>query len=93
MLVDMEFEILEEKENVFLKRREIKLNIKHPNLPTPKKEDLVKEISSKYSVPGEKIAIDYIFTKKGVPESLAKVKIYQEAPKKVEVRKDETQTS
>jgi ribosomal protein S24E len=53
----------------------------------------VKEISSKYSVPGEKIAIDYIFTKKGVPESLAKVKIYQEAPKKVEVRKDETQAS
>jgi ribosomal protein S24E len=80
----MELEILEEKENVLLKRKEVKINIKHPSSPTPKKQELIKEISSRYSVPEENVVLDYIFTKKGIPESFAKAKIYKEAPKKVE---------
>ncbi|MEM5829447.1 MAG: hypothetical protein QW040_01950 [Candidatus Aenigmatarchaeota archaeon] len=83
----MEIEILEEKENVLLKRKEIKLNIKHPNSPTPKKQDLIKEIAVKYSAPEDCVVVNYIFTKKGLPESFAKIKIYQEPPK-VERKKE-----
>ena len=86
----MQLEILEEKDNVLLKRKELKLNIKHPGSPTPKKQDLIKEIATKYSVPEEFVVVNYIFSKKGVQESFAKVKIYQELPKK-EV-KNEAQT-
>jgi ribosomal protein S24E len=90
----MELEILEEKENVLLKRKELKINIKHPNSPTPKKQDLVKEIASRYSVPEDHVFVNYIFTKKGVQESMAKVKIYQELPKQKQKEvKSEAQTS
>ena len=90
--MSMELEILEEKNNILLKRKELKINIKHPGLPTPKKQDLIKEIATKYSVPEELVFVDYIFSKKGIQESFAKAKIYQELPKKKEV-KSEAQTS
>jgi ribosomal protein S24E len=90
--MSMEIEILEEKDNALLKRKELKLNIKHPNMPTPKKQDLIKEIASRYSVPEDHVVVNYIFTKKGIQESIAKVKIYQELPEKKEV-KGEAQTS
>jgi len=77
----MEIEIIDDKENALLKRRELKLRIKHPQSPTPKKQDLVKEMAAKYSVSEDHVIVDYIFTKKGVNESDAKVKIYQEPPK------------
>ena len=95
MLVDMELEILEERENPLLNRKELKINIKHPNSPTPRKQDLIKEISSRFSVPEDQVSIDYIFTKKGLQESFVKVKIYKEARKveKKEVKKVEAQTS
>lgn len=86
----MDIEIVQEKENILLKRRELKLNIKHPQSPTPKKEDLVKEIATKYSVPEDHVVVDYIFTKKGVQESMARIKIYQEVPKiKIKEKKAE----
>jgi len=86
----MEFEIIEEKENILLKRKELKLKIKHPQSPTPKKQDLIKEIAQKYSVPEDHIIINYIFTSRGVQESTAKIKIYQEAPKiKIKEKKAE----
>ncbi|MEM5879172.1 MAG: hypothetical protein QXU74_01630 [Candidatus Aenigmatarchaeota archaeon] len=91
----MEIEILEEKDNPLLKRKEIKINIKHTNSPTPKKQDLIKEIALKYSVPEDRILLNYIFTKKGVQESTAKIKIYQEPikVKQKEEAKSETQAS
>jgi len=86
----MDVEIIEDRENALLKRRELKLGIKHAQSPTPKKQDLIKEMAAKYSVPEEHIVVDYIFTKKGIQESTAKVKIYQEPPKiKVKKKKEE----
>ncbi|MEM5853981.1 MAG: 30S ribosomal protein S24e [Candidatus Aenigmatarchaeota archaeon] len=71
----MELEVIEEKENPFLRRKELKILVKHSNSPTPSKKDLIKELASKYSIPEDKIVIDYIFTKKGLQESLVKAKI------------------
>lgn len=74
-LVSMELEILEEKNNPFLKRKELKINVKHPNSPTPSKQEIKKELASKFSVSEEQVQIDYIFTKKGLCESFVKAKI------------------
>lgn len=96
----MDLNILEERENVLLARKELRLNIKHPSSATPKKQELLKELSEKYSVPEDHIIIDFIFSKKGMNESVAKVKIYKEKPKIKEKKqkekkeeKSETQTS
>lgn len=77
----MDFDVLDEKENVFFARKELRLNIKHPKLATPKKQELVKELSEKYSVPEEQVVVDFILSKKGTNESVAKAKIYKEKPK------------
>lgn len=86
----MELEVLEERENTLLKRRDLKINIRHPQSSTPKKQDLIKELAARYSVPEQHVFVDYIFTKKGLQESTAKAKIYEEVPKiKIKERKVE----
>jgi len=77
----MEFDIVEEKDNIFFKRKELKLRLKHPNASTPSKQELIKGIAEKYKAEEDCIVVDYIFTKKGLGESEAKVKIYEEKPK------------
>jgi ribosomal protein S24E len=89
MLVDMDLKILTEEENKFFNRKELKIELKHPNAATPTKVALLKELVTKYSAPEENILIDYIYTKKGSNESFAKVKIYKEKPKiKVKEKKE-----
>ncbi|MEM7825257.1 MAG: hypothetical protein QW412_00150 [Candidatus Aenigmatarchaeota archaeon] len=87
----MEIEILEEKENPFFERKELKVRIKHPQAPTPSKQEVKKELASKYSVPEENVVLNYILSKKGVNEAVAKVKVYKEKPKikEKEVKKEE----
>ena len=94
----MELEVLEEKENPFFGRKELKIELKHASAPTPSKQELIKELASRYSLPEENIVVDYIFGRKGLASSIAKVKLYKEKPKafakKVEkVEKSETQAN
>jgi ribosomal protein S24E len=77
----MEFNVIEEKENPFFGRKELKLELKHAAAATPAKQELIKELAAKYAVPEEHIVVDYIFTEKGLAKSVAKVKIYKEKPK------------
>ena len=81
MLIDMDFKVLNENENKFFNRKELKIELSHPNSATPAKVALLKEVAAKYSVPEENVIIGYIFTKKGSFTSLAEVKIYKEKPK------------
>lgn len=85
-LVDcMKIEIIEEKKNPFFKRRELKLRIKHEKAPTPKKQDLIKELAAMFSTQEDKISVDYIFGEKGKAESLAKVKIKEDGKNEAQV--------
>ncbi|MEM5834590.1 MAG: hypothetical protein QXQ69_01945 [Candidatus Aenigmatarchaeota archaeon] len=77
----MELEILEERENPFFGRKEVKVRIIHEKAPTPSRQELKKELASRYSVPEDNIILDYILSKKGLNEAVAKAKIYKEAPK------------
>jgi ribosomal protein S24E len=90
----MEIVVESEKENPFFQRKELKLILKHPLAATPSKAELKKELASRYACDESQVIIDYIFTKKGTCESLAKVKILKEKPKeKKEEEKIEAQTS
>jgi ribosomal protein S24E len=71
----MKIEIIEEKENPFFKRKEYKLLLRHENEATPSKNQLIEELKNMFGVDESKIKVDYIFGKKGVSESIAKVKV------------------
>jgi ribosomal protein S24E len=90
----MEIVVESEKENPFFPRKELKLILKHPLAATPSKAEVKKELASRYACDESQVVIDYIFTKKGTCESLAKVKILKEKPKeKKEEGKIEAQAS
>lgn len=73
----MEMKITEEKENPFLERKELTIELEHSGESTPQRKELVKNLASKYKVDENCINVDHIFTKKGIGRSLAKVKIYK----------------
>jgi ribosomal protein S24E len=89
----MELDIIEEKHNPFFKRKELVIILKHPNEPTPSRVELVKKLVEKYNVDESQVQIDHIFTKKGVSESLTKVKILEEKPKEKEKEKQKVEKS
>ena len=86
-LVDMEIVIVEEKENPFFKRKDLKIRIKHLGSPTPSKADITKELASKYDVDQSQVLIDYIFSQRGLGESFVSCKILHEKPQ--EIKKEE----
>ena len=86
----MQFDIVEEKKNVFFHRNDLTIKIKHTGASTPSKAELVKELAKKYKVDDSQVVVDYIFTMHGLNESTAKVKILDEKPK-VEEKKEESE--
>jgi ribosomal protein S24E len=92
----MDISVVEDRENPFFKRRELKIEVKHPKMVTPSKAELKKELARIHNVPEEQVIIDYIFGAKGMGQSMAKVKILKEPPKieaKAVGEKVETQES
>lgn len=76
----MQIIVVDEKENPFFKRKEFVLLLKHDATSTPSKAELVKELATTNKVDESQVVIDYVFTKKGISESMAKVKILKEKP-------------
>jgi len=89
----MNYNVLSEKENELLKRKEVKIEIEHLLASTPSKAELMKALAAAYSIPEENIVIDYIFTEKGIGKSVAKVKIFREKPKVKEKKAKEEKKS
>ncbi len=88
---NMEIIIQEEKYNPLLKRKELKLVVKHEKEPTPSKEVVKNFLKEKFSVDESQIEIDFILSRVGLPESFVKAKIYDE--KREEVKKVEAQSN
>lgn len=88
----MQVDVIEEKENAFFKRKELTLLLKHDASATPSKAELVKMLAASHGVDESQVVVDYIFTKKGISESLAKVKILKEKPA-IEQEKKEAATN
>ncbi len=89
----MEIQVLKERDNPFFKRKDLVLNIIHTGAPTPKTDDVKKELAKKYNVHVSQVVVDYIMTKSGLNESTAKVKILNERPPVVEEPSTEKATT
>lgn len=76
----MEISVVDERENQFFKRKDLRIVVKHAGAATPSKAEIIKELAEKNSVDPSQVVIDYIFTKKGIGESEGKIKILKEKP-------------
>jgi small subunit ribosomal protein S24e len=85
----MDIIIQEEKYNPLLKRRELKIIVKHEKESTPSKETIKNFLKDKFKVDESQIKLDFIISKVGISESFIKAKIYDE---KREVKKVEAQS-
>ncbi len=86
----MEVKIIKEKENPFFNRRDVTIKILHDSDPTPKTDDVIKEVATQFNVDKSQVVVEFIFTKTGLSESNAKVKILNEIPEKSEESSEET---
>lgn len=75
----MEYEIIKDTYNPFLRRRELNLLVKHENAPTPHRALLQKFFADIFNVDIKRVEICKIFSKKGIGNSEVKVKIWDEA--------------
>ena len=84
-MIEMDLEVIEEKDNVLLNRRELKLKIDH-NAATPSRMEVKKNVAMKYNVDPDLIVIDKMKSEFGKSETKAYIKIYEttEAAKLVE---------
>jgi len=73
----MEIEILEDKENRLLKRREIRFKITHENEPTPKRGEVISQLVTEIGTSKDKMVIDYMKAEFGLPQSKGYAKVYK----------------
>lgn len=89
----MEIKIVSERDNPFFKRKDLKIEIIHTGVSTPRTDDLKKELAKMYKVDESQVLVDYILTKRGIGESDARVKILNEKPVVVEKLKEAAEES
>ncbi len=73
----MEFEIISEKDNPVLNRREIVVKIQGGGA-TPSRKDVVAGLAAHFDVVEKLILVDQILTEFGTPSCRAKLKIYKD---------------
>ena len=86
----MELEIIEQHDNPLLNRQEIKVVIKHNESSTPRRNQVIKNISEQLRSNRELGSIDYLKNSYGKTETHGYAKIYsdKESLSKIEIRKD-----
>lgn len=87
----MKIEIIKEKDNAFLKRKEFSVKIEHEKASTPSKASLQQLFSKQFNHSVDSIEIINIFSDHGFSHSLARIFVWSE--KKVhdlsQIRKSE----
>lgn len=84
-------EVLEERDNIFLNRKELLLKIPHKNAATPSREEVKKMIIEKYNVDERDIDLKYIFSKKNRDYAIAKVFLREAEEEKKEAGKEKSE--
>jgi small subunit ribosomal protein S24e len=75
----MEIRFLEERANPLLSRKEYLVEISHPQGPSPKREDVRKELSEMLKVPRDRLVVEWMRARYGASRSRGLVHAY-EAP-------------
>ncbi len=86
----MKVEIITERENPFMDRIELMIEIDHTGAATPRKAEVQKAVSELKSVEPERVDVRKIFSKKGIGKSEAKIFIWKE-PKVKDLSKEEVE--
>jgi len=74
----MKLDVVEKKENPFLKRTDLILTVDHKGQATPKAEDLEKSIAEQFKSVPEKVEIVYIFSEVGLAKAKVKARVWKE---------------
>jgi ribosomal protein S24E len=72
----MEISVLEEKVNVLMERKEIKVEILHPSAASPKRDEVRKELTTKLGVPKDRFVIEWLRAVYGAPRSRGLIYVY-----------------
>ncbi|HJN31759.1 MAG: 30S ribosomal protein S24e [Candidatus Poseidoniia archaeon] len=72
----MELEITEQNDNPLLNRQEVKLVIKHENDSTPRRNQVIKNLSEQLKTKRELVIIDHLKNSYGKTETHGYAKIY-----------------
>tara|TARA_Y100001960_G_C14586287_1_gene783327 strand:+ start:555 stop:971 length:417 start_codon:yes stop_codon:yes gene_type:complete len=74
----MELEIAEKNDNPLLHRQEVQIVIRHENESTPKRSEVIQNLSEKMKAKKDLIIIDHLKNKYGKMESQGYAKIYKD---------------
>ena len=74
----MELEIAEKNDNPLLHRQEVQIVIRHENESTPRRSEVIKNLSEKMKAKKDLIIIDHLKNKYGKMESQGYAKIYKD---------------
>jgi len=102
----MDIQVISEKENLLLKRREVLASIDYQGGSTPSKADMQKTLADHFKVNVDNLEISKIISDVGMPKGKAWIKIWQEkkvpiyaelkkekkkeTPKPAEIKKEKT---
>ena len=75
----MELEIAEKNDNPLLHRQEIQIVIRHENKGTPKRKEVIQNLSEQLKAKKDLIVIDHLKNKYGKTETQGYAKIYANA--------------
>ena len=73
----MELEIIENNSNPLLERQEVQIIIRHESDSTPKRNQVIKNLSEQLKAKKELIIIDHLKNKYGKTETKGYAKIYK----------------
>jgi small subunit ribosomal protein S24e len=73
----MEIEVVQDKENPLLERREVEFRISHPNAPTPRRVEVLDALSKKLGVDPNLVVIRRISTLHGRAYSSGLAHVYR----------------
>tara|TARA_B100000029_G_scaffold438003_1_gene453551 strand:- start:337 stop:759 length:423 start_codon:yes stop_codon:yes gene_type:complete len=73
----MELEIAEKNDNPLLSRQEVQIVIRHENESTPRRSEVIQNLSEKMKAKKDLIIIDHLKNKYGKMESQGYAKIYE----------------
>jgi ribosomal protein S24E len=74
----MKLDIVEKKENPFLKRTDLILTVDHKGQATPKAEDIEKSIAEQFKTDPEKVEVIHIFSGAGLTKAKIKARVWKE---------------
>ena len=72
----MTSQVIEERENPLMHRKEYRLSIKHTDRATPARKDIMAFLAGELKAKEETIIIDKMFSEKGMAVTRVKVEVY-----------------